>query len=178
MTNKHRLLVAIFFVIGALIALGLIVRGLSDRADNAEKKADTAVSAVTELANQVRQLGGQPVVEPSELPKTGPQGDVGPEGPQGPPGPAGPAGPQGEPGTDGTTGPTGAPGASVTGPAGPSGPAGPAGKDGKDGADGAPGPAGPAGYPTSFELQVVGGQTLTCTDPDGDHNYTCSPGNP
>lgn len=171
MTNRHRLLIAIFFILGGLIAVGLIVRGLSDRAGVAEEKADAAVSAVTELAAQVRALGGEPVVEPSELPKTGPRGDVGPAGP---PGPQGPIGPQGIQGPRGKQGQTGSTGVGTTGPAGPQGEPGPSGQDGKAGADGATGPAGPAGYPASFTIIGLGGQQMTCTDPDGDHNYTCN----
>lgn len=166
MTRFHR---AAFLVLAtfAAVVLFLYLQALADEAHDANRTAQTATNAATELADQVRDLGGDPVVEPSELPKTGPQGDV---GPQGPAGPTGPPGPQGEPGAKGKKGADGAPGASVTGPVGP---AGADGKDGKDGADGAPGPAGPAGYPASFSFTGVGGQVFTCTDPDGDHAYQC-----
>jgi cell division protein FtsB len=125
----------------------------------------------------------------------GPQGIPGLQGLQGIPGLQGPAGPAGKDGTSCTpdipacVGPAGPPG--PAGPAGKDGAAGPSGADGKDGAtgpvgptrpagpSGSAGPTGPAGYPTSFgwTLTLVGNRTVTytCTDTDGDHQYTCTP---
>jgi cell division protein FtsB len=110
----------------------------------------------------------------------GPQGPAGKDGTSctpdipacvGPAGPPGPAGPAGADGKDGAAGPSGADGKDgATGPVGPTGPAGPS---------GSAGPTGPAGYPTSFgwTLTLVGNRTVTytCTDTDGDHQYTCTP---
>lgn len=55
---------------------------------------------------------------------------------------------------------------------------GPAGTDGKDGAPGPKGDTGdrgPAGYPDAFTFTDPAGRTQRCTDPDGDHDYTCTP---
>jgi hypothetical protein len=136
------------------------------QADRAEKSAAVAIAAANDLAEQVRSLGGEPVVEPSDLPQVGPQGDIGPQGPAGATGATGPRGPRGPKGVPGPAGATGA--------KGDPGPAGQDGKDGTDGTDGADGAAGPAGYPTSFSFTWLGGQEFTCTDPDGDHAYTCT----
>lgn len=112
----------------ALVALGWMLNALTDRADAEQRRAETAVSGAEQLCQQVRQLGGACVVDPSTL-----RGDPGPEGPAGPPG---------IPGQDGEDGEDGSPG-----PVGPSGPAGPAGKDGAAGPAGPAGEQGPAGPP-------------------------------
>jgi Collagen triple helix repeat (20 copies) len=82
----------------------------------------------------------------------GPVGPIGPAGPDGPPGPAGDPGAQGDPGDSGPQGPPGDPGAQ--GPVGPAGPGGPA--------------------PSSFTF-TVNDTTYTCTDPEGDLTYQCTP---
>jgi hypothetical protein len=130
------------------------------------------------------------------------QGEQGIPGIQGPPGPEGPLGPKGDPGdngaagavgaagkngldgasgTNGTDGAAGPPGpAGEPGPQGPPGPAGPQGPPGPAGEAGPTGPPGEAGYPSSFTWTMqgpggIGNQTYTCSDPDGDHKYTCEP---
>lgn len=135
----------------------------------------------------------------------GPPGEQGIQGPPGPEGPLGPKGDPGDPGANGSSGPAGengsdgvdgAPGtngadgstgpqgqAGEAGPQGPAGPAGPPGPQGPPGPAGGAGPTGPpgeAGYPATFTWTMqgpggVGNQTYTCSDPDGDHKYTCEP---
>lgn len=176
-TGQTLLMLGVF-----LAALLVAVWHENHRADHSDATAASALAAVKsantvatanaeavkELADQVKALGGQPVVEPSDLPTpepgpagaNGAAGSPGSTGPQGPPGPVGPTGQaiKGERGPRGFTGgdgPTGTPGATVkgdtgaTGPEGPAGPQGPPGKDGKDGADGhdstVPGPQGDPG---------------------------------
>lgn len=56
------------------------------------------------------------------------------------------------------------------GSAGPTGPQGPA---GADGAQGPPGPPGPG--VGSFTFTDATGQTQSCTDPEGDGSYACTP---
>lgn len=171
MTRAHRLAFYALWI-SSIIVVGLLIHGLANTAREAQERADTATAAVSDLAQQVRSLGGEPVVTPSDLPSagppgpTGPQGFPGPPGPSGPPGPVGPAGPQGHPGATGPTGPAGSTG--LTGPKGDPGPQGNKGEPGPTGPQGDPGPAGPAGYPESFTFAG-----FTCTDPDGDHTYTC-----
>ena len=99
----------------------------------------------TALAEQVKELGAKPVVDPQTptpvVGAQGPQGIPGLTGPVGRRGLRGPAGSAGHDGKPGPQGPTGDPGESITGPAGPPGPTGavgpqgPAGKDGAKGAD-------------------------------------------
>jgi hypothetical protein len=115
---------------------------------------------------------------------TGPEGPAGPAGPVGPPGPRGPSGPKGDTGNQGTEGDAGAAGAEgepgatgPEGPAGPPGPPGPQGNQGPAGPQGERGPEGPAGYPQSFTF-TFGAQEYTCTDPDGDRNYSCESSGP
>jgi hypothetical protein len=172
MTKLHRISYTVLWIMSVIVVV-LLVHGLTENVREAEHKADRSAAAtkeaseaVTDLAEQVRSLGGQPVVEPSDLPQVGPQGDVGPQGLTGATGATGPQGPRG---LKGATGPAGAAGAK-----GEPGPAGRDGKDGTDGADGADGAVGPAGYPTSFTFTWLGGQEFTCTDSDGDHAYTCT----
>jgi len=109
----------------------------------------------------------------------GPKGDTGAQGDKGAPGDAGATGApgaKGDTGAQGATGDTGAPGS--TGAQGPPGDPGPQGPQGATGPQGPPGANGspPASFSFTF-VDGVGAQvTLTCTDPDGDLNYTCSPG--
>jgi hypothetical protein len=124
-------------------------------------------------------------VERGEPGPIGPQGNQGPVGLTGPPGPPGPTGLTGQRGARGETGPRGADGEpgepgpegdagppGPAGPAGPPGPAGPQGEVGPQGPQGERGPDGPAGYPDRFTFTFAN-ETYTCTDPDGDRNYTC-----
>lgn len=185
---------ALLLVIGVLVlfAITLSQRGqIGDLAAQADRNAETS----QQLADQVRSLGGTPVVEPAIPGPQGPQGapgqngaagPSGPPGPQGPvgaAGPSGPAGPSGEPGSngrdgrDGSTGPTGA-----TGPAGPSGAQGPPGPAGPQGPQGPPGPAGAAGEPgqppSGWTTTYPDGSTETCTRAAGfdpaNPKYTCT----
>jgi len=121
------------------------------------------------LAQQVKRLGGTPVVDPRDIPGPspvpGPAGQAGTPGPQGPRGfpgipgiqgpegprgffgdlgPAGPPGGPGDPGPQGAQGPPGADGAQ--GPQGPQGPPGPQGDQGPQGPRGDPGTATPGTY--------------------------------
>jgi hypothetical protein len=133
--------------------------------------------------------------------RRGPRGPTGPRGPLGPKGnpclasldplcvgPAGEPGKTGDPGEQGKQGDTGATGAKCdtgaagaagktgdTGPQGPPGPAGGPGPAGPAGPQGAPGPQGPAVASFTFSFVDAAGvqQTRTCSDPDGDLNYTC-----
>ncbi len=107
----------------------------TDRADTEGRRAETAITSAEQLCQQVRQLGGACVVDPSTL-----RGDPGPAGPQGPDGPPGLPGREGVDGWPGRPGPQG-----PAGPAGPQGPAGPAGEQGPAGPSGPAGEAGPAG---------------------------------
>jgi hypothetical protein len=80
----------------------------------------------------------------------GATGATGPPGPPGPPGQQGPPGPPGEPGAEGAQGPPGPPGP--------------------------PGPQGAQGPPVgSFTILSAAGVSITCSDPEGDGQYTCSP---
>lgn len=186
MTKWHRI-AFVLLCVGFLAVILLYFTHLAARVNHAEHRAETdtamskaALSAVNDLADQVRDLGGTPVVEPSELPTPapgapGPQGIRGDTGPAGATGATGPRGLRGLMGLPGPIGPAGPQG--VKGDTGPAGPAGADGQNGHDGADGAPGATGPAGYPDSFTIALGNGQgnVLTCTDPDGDHAYTCQP---
>lgn len=118
---------------------------------------------------------------------TGPQGPMGPIGPRGYTGKDGPDGKDGAKGSDGAVGLSGEDGMpgdpGSPGDQGDQGPPGPPGSDGRDGAEGPEGPRGEqgdAGYPESWSYTVPGpggspGVTYYCSDPDGDHNYTCEP---
>lgn len=199
MLQQTRLVVWTVLMVLVAAILATWIHGLASRVSDAEKQATANRAAAEQLARQVKGLGGEPVVEPSTLPrvptsepgKSGAQGPSGPSGATGP-GPSwaqiaasvadycahhnkctGPAGATGQPGKDST----------VPGPAGAAGKDGKDGSPGKDGADSTvPGPQGPAGadgatgaagYPASLRIPVDG-TNYVCTDPDGDHAYTCS----
>lgn len=164
---------------GVVIALGAVavlawqvwtsVLDLQARARDAMETAQVQDRQIQTLADQVRKLGGVPVVTPS--PAAGPPGLTGPAGPPGATvtGPPGPAGAKGDPGATvtGPPGPAGPKGDSVTGPPGP---AGADGKDGKDGQQGPPGPACPDGYSVKTTTVVTddGPQDVAiCTKEDG-----------
>lgn len=186
MTRAHRLA---FYALWAssLIVVALLIHGLAGtareardkaeqatgRADRATQRADAATTAATHLAQQVRALGGKPVVEPSQLPQAGPSGPVGPQGPMGLTGPQGLRGAMGLPGPQGPVG--------ETGPAGATGPTGAKGDPGKDGTDGKPGTDGTDGAPGRGIASVdCGGpipMTLTITYSDGTtQTASCSGG--
>lgn len=144
--RKRTILAAVLgLMAGALLFWWL--SSLSHRADTQARRADAAVSGAEQLCQQVRQLGGACVVDPSSL-----KGDPGPAGPEGP---VGPPGIPGQDGDDGAMGPVG-----LTGPVGPLGPAGKDGAAGAPGAAGPPGPQGPAGEagpacPTGTHVETV-----------------------
>lgn len=181
MTRWHRF-AYIVLGIGFLAVILLYFGALTARVNHADHRADVATSAVTDLARQVRSMGGEPVVEPSELPSPGPAGAQGDQGPQGVQGPTGPQGPQGVPGVPG---PQGAVGAALTGPAGPpgpkgdTGPAGPAGKDGSDGKNGTNGSDGAPGRGVaSIDCNGPVPMSLTVTYTDGTTQTVACSGGP
>lgn len=112
--------------------VGLSSARLTNRADAEQNRANSAVTALEQACQQVRQLGGTCVVDPASL-----RGDTGPAGPQGIPGS------EGAPGRDGSDGVDGSPGA--PGPEGKQGPTGDRGETGEQGAAGPVGPIGPQG---------------------------------
>jgi hypothetical protein len=120
--------------LAALIGVGLVFW----------QQLEQAKSDRYALAEQVRQLGGQPVAEgkPGDRGEPGPQGERGPQGPQGPQGPEGKPGAQGRPGINGVDGRSPACLLTANACTGPTGPAGADGTDGKDGAQGKDGAAG------------------------------------
>lgn len=142
-----------------------------------------AAQDAQQLAEQIRGMGGTPVVEPPQVVQPGPAGLPGVAGQNGSPGL------KGDQGDPGPTGPAG-----KTGPTGPSGPAGDNGQPGVDGNDGAPGAAGAAGQPgakgdpgqngtdgqppAGWTANYSDGSTETCTRADNfDPNnpqYTCT----
>lgn len=152
----------------ALTLLALWVQSLSHELKVSNDARDA-------LAQQVEELGAEPVAGPpgsrGEPGKTviGPQGEPGPSGPPGSPGPSGPPGKDGRNGAAGTDGisVTGSPGApGMQGPPGPPGPPGADGKDGvdgqdgKDGVDGKDGQACPDGY--SMQAPAYDPYALVC----------------
>lgn len=124
-------------------------QSIRDREDLRER-LEREEAALLALAEQIRLLGQQPVVEPSDPPEPGElvaipgprglscieeigyarcRGDRGRVGGDGSPGEPGSDGQDGEAGPPGPPGPAGPPG--DRGPEGPAGPAGPAGADGR-----------------------------------------------
>jgi len=185
--RRNWVLIAAAAVLGVLVALiSVQIHALGEQLRQAE--SDSAV-----LSDQVKRMGGVPLVSPSAGPPgergpVGPAGQtvVGPRGLPGPSGPPGPAGRDGKPGKDGAVGLQGVPGlkgdpgATVTGPPGVKGDAGADGKDGKDGSagpegkQGEPGPRGETGpAPASWTFTYLG-VTYQCTpDEAGSTSYTC-----
>jgi len=129
--------------LAAVVFIGRAQNGaLADQVDTLTHRADTAESISGQLADQVRKLGGTPVVQPPAQGAPGATGATGAQGLQGVPGRDGPEGkpgpapeclntPQRCQGADGKPGADGAPGAAGTDGA--------PGKDGAPGRDGAPG---------------------------------------
>lgn len=174
-------------LIVASIMLGLGYNETASRVDELRQQAATNADAAEALAEQVRSLGQEPVVDVSELrgprgrpgepgergpagPRGRPgEGERGPPGPSGPPGPPGPEGEPGQPGGPGPTGPPGEPG--EAGPQGEPGPAGPTGETGPQGEPGEP--------PASFTFEDALGRDQVCTrdpeSPDSAPTYTCKP---
>lgn len=120
--------------IGAAFALDGVadLRGDLEDSNTARSSLEADLNeqeaASTALAEQVKRLGGKPVVDPPVVEPL-----PGAAGKDGSPGSPGAAGKDGAPGVDGKDGQPGKPGA--------------AGADGEDGEDGQPGPAGAPGEP-------------------------------
>lgn len=184
---KFLALVAAMGLIGyGLFSLGHRVDTLGlqleeSRTDRASLRAELneQESASQALAEQVKRLGGKPVVDPAKVGHIpGPPGPAGPEGPRGPAGKDGADGADGEDGTAGADGAEGEPG--PAGPPGPPGPAGSAGADGADGADGTNGTDGADGEDGRSVESVScdrGFGTFTFTYSDGStQTVQCTPG--
>jgi type II secretory pathway pseudopilin PulG len=177
-TKGRRWLIALV----ALAVVGVLVLGISffvlwQRGAEQNDAIRTLASQGTQLQDQVRSLGGTPVVSneqisgpagvagergeagaqgipgPQGLPgATGPTGEPGTSGQPGAPGTAGVDGQNGVPGEAGPAGPQGEPG--PAGPAGETGPQGPQGEPGLQGPQGEPGPAGPS-CPAGTHVEIV-----------------------
>lgn len=177
---------------------------ISAQRNAAQKQRDKLGQNLDKVRQQVQELCKQshrspkkckPVSPPAStvsksVPQVGPPGQRGLPGQQGIPGLPGQNGKDGQngkPGAQGSPGPEGPyppcvamPSACVgpqgpqgpAGPQGPVGPAGPQGPSGNDGHDGSPGPQGPE--PDSFTFTYMG-VTYTCTDPEKDGSYACTP---
>lgn len=156
----------------------------SSRVDRAElhERLDRQRSTADALADQIRGLGHDPVLDPGVTPEerfTPVPGKDGQDGKDGRPGTDGSDGRDGAdsnvpgPKGDSIRGRDGSPGESIAGPRGPAGesirgPAGPAGRDGKDGADSTvPGPEGPSGRGIEAMTCVGPRTTFTITRTDG-----------
>lgn len=153
--QSHRLL----YLAGALVVVGVLglalwawfsIRGLHDEVTAAEVHADTATSSAQQLYDQVKRLGGTPVVAPPAV--------------QGPTGATGATGAQGLPGRDGSPGqspPCLFTPSQCVGAAGKDGQPGANGKDGvdgKNGVDGQPGTNGVDGQPGKDGTNGVDGK--------------------
>jgi hypothetical protein len=164
-------------VVLGVLGLALLWWGQHQQITQLRADGNTTASQAQALAEQVRSLGGTPVVQPAAPGPQGPQGLPGANGSTGPAGPPGPAGVPGATGPAGPTGPPGVPGADgndgvngqdgATGGTGPAGPAGEAGPAGPQGPAGPPGPAGAAGEPgqppSGWTTTYPNGSTETCS---------------
>lgn len=160
-------------VVAGIIGLALLWWGQHGQITQLRADGNTTASQAQQLANQVRSLGGTPVVEPAS---PGPQGPQGLPGSNGATGSTGQTGAQGVPGQKGDKGDTGAAGTNGSngqngndGKTGPSGEPGATGAQGPAGAQGATGPAGPAGAdgepgqpPSGWTTTYPDGSTETC----------------
>jgi hypothetical protein len=137
------------FLLVAVAVAGVLVLGVSflvlwQREAGLNDAIRTLADQGGQLQDQVRGLGGTPVVSNEQIAgpagvagERGAAGAIGPQGPAGvagPPGATGPSGQPGAPGTAGVDGQNGAPG--EVGPAGPQGEPGPAGPVGETGPQG------------------------------------------
>jgi len=66
MTRWHKLIYALLAVL-VVSVIGFAIDGLGDRLNSAETQSATRDQAIDRLARQVERLGGDPVVEPSDL---------------------------------------------------------------------------------------------------------------
>lgn len=112
---------AVLVLFALLAYIAVTVAQLDGYAARENNRANAATYTAEQLCQQVRNMGGVCVIDPSQLPK----GDRGEAGPPGPQGERGVQGDPGDPGPSGSPGPVGSPG--PPGPEGPPGPAGPAG---------------------------------------------------
>lgn len=184
--GQRLLIVAVLVTLLGVVSLGWLLY----RQDGAIR---SLAASGTALSDQVRSLGGEPVVTDEQI--AGPAGTAGLPGAPGMAGEDGANGEAGEPGAPGAAGEPGAagtPGADSTVP-GPSGAAGTAGtpgapgadgapgQPGKDGLDGAQGPQGPPGEPPArFSFTDPLGFPQSCIrdpdSPDEAATYTCTSG--
>lgn len=141
------ILVGVITLVMGALWITVTMSGLAADRDRLEQQVAT-------LADQVREMGGEPAVspEPGTPGNPGPAGPPGSEGPPGEPGVVGSAGPPGASlpgpaGPAGEKGDKGDPGESVPGPQGEPGPGGPQGPQGDPGSPGEPGPKGDKGEP-------------------------------
>lgn len=159
-------------VVVSVLALGWFllrawgdVQQLRQEASSATAAASNNADAAQRLAEQVRQLGQQPVVEP---PQRGEQGQPGRDGKDGQPGKDGKDGLPGKDGERGHDGVDGKPGID--------------GKDGKDGVNGKDGEKGdkgdPGGQPSTITRTYPNGTVETCqrrADSTADYaRYDCT----
>lgn len=181
-------------LLAAVFLAGIVgtVLVLSGRLGAAEMTLERDEEAIEALAEQVRSLGGTPVVTAPPRPVDGADGNDGQDGESGPPGTAGTSGVDGQNGAPGPAGPRGPAGVQPSPIPGPTGPAGPTGAAGQDGADGAPGaqgetgPAGPQGEPGPQGPQGEQGPSgspapsqVTCTPRQGDpRTFDCTAASP
>lgn len=158
--RSHRLLnlagvLVVVAVLGLAVWSWLSIHSLNADVATADSDARTATTSAQDAAgraqqlyDQVKRLGGTPVVQPPPPIAAGPAGQPGATGATGPAGQNPPClltaqqcqGTDGKPGADGTQGVPG-----PVGPAGADGKDGQPGADGKPGADGAPGKDGADG---------------------------------
>lgn len=136
-------------------------------------------SGSAQVKQQIAEAGPPGVQGPQGVQGTqGPQGVQGIPGVKGDKGDPGAPGPKGDKGDTGAEGTDGTPGTNGTdGVDGTQGDPGPAGPQGEPGATGPQGPQGEPGYPSSWTFEYMG-TTYTCTDPEGDHTYTCTSDTP
>lgn len=159
--RAHRLLyVGALLFLGGLVWLAVVyfaqgqqLAAVQTELSGQHDATNTLSTQANLLADQVRRLGGTPVVVPAQ---PGPAGSTGATGAQGQ------RGPQGIPGE---SPPCLAMATQCVGATGPAGPAGPAGAEGKAGAAGTQGPGGPAG-PAGADGQTgpAGPQGVSVTD--------------
>lgn len=158
--RRGRRLVVVLGVLTALLIAGGLAGFFIDRS---QRIADVAA-----LAQQVRDLGGTPVVQPPAV-----------AGPTGPTGPAGRDGTDGRDGRDGTSPPCLSEPPQCRGANGDPGTDGQDGQNGADGADGRDGQDGVDGKPPAGWTWIDGdGREQSCTrnpdSPDNAPTYTCT----
>jgi len=161
--RRGRRLVVVLGVLTALLIAGGLATYLIDRAQR--------IDDVAALAQQVRELGGTPVVQAPSIP-----------GPEGRPGRDGRDGVDGRDGKDGVTPACVTEPSQCRGESGAPGTPGQNGQPGKDGADGKDGRDGTNGVdgqpPASWTWTDNAGRTQTCTrnpdSPDSAPTYTCT----